>query len=84
MVDLVSISAGVDTYVCLLQIRNDVTHIVHNAWPVTFTYHFSSFIPQLNGLRAALARASRAGKTTKSSCFAISGIDLVEVDSLSF
>ncbi|KAI0684699.1 male sterility protein-domain-containing protein [Cytidiella melzeri] len=30
------------------------THIVHNAWPVTFTYHFQSFIPHLDGLRTLI------------------------------
>ncbi|KAI0341272.1 acetyl-CoA synthetase-like protein [Trametopsis cervina] len=32
----------------------ELTQIVHNAWPVTFTYHFKSFIPQLAGLRALI------------------------------
>ncbi|KAI0687623.1 hypothetical protein BC835DRAFT_1419815 [Cytidiella melzeri] len=30
------------------------THIVHNAWPVTFTYQFQSFRPQLDGLRVLI------------------------------
>ncbi|KAI0087636.1 hypothetical protein BDY19DRAFT_994946 [Irpex rosettiformis] len=40
-----------DTYT---EMSTEATHIVHLAWPVTFTYHFRSFIPQLQGLRALI------------------------------
>ncbi|KAI0087641.1 male sterility protein-domain-containing protein [Irpex rosettiformis] len=36
------------------QMVTETTHIVHNAWPVTFTYQFQSFMPQLEGLRALI------------------------------
>ncbi|KAI0687615.1 hypothetical protein BC835DRAFT_1419809 [Cytidiella melzeri] len=36
------------------EISAQATQIVHNAWPVTFTYHFQSFKPQLDGLRVLI------------------------------
>ncbi|CAL1699337.1 unnamed protein product [Somion occarium] len=33
------------------EIRNSVTHIIHNAWPVNFNLSLSSFEPQIKGTR---------------------------------
>lgn len=32
-------------------LAREVTHILHNAWPVDFNRHFSSFEPQIEGVR---------------------------------
>ncbi|KAI0085563.1 male sterility protein-domain-containing protein [Irpex rosettiformis] len=52
-IDVTQERLGINTEV-YSQMVAETTHIVHNAWPVTFTYQFQSFMPQLEGLRALI------------------------------
>ena len=54
----------------------ETTQIVHNAWPVTFTYHFQSFIPQLEGLRTLIDLALASPRPTTPHLTFISSISV--------
>lgn len=59
-----------------MKIVAEATHIVHNAWPVTFTYQFQSFIPQLGGLRAIIDIALASPKASPPHLTFISSISV--------
>ena len=51
--DLTLPHLGLDSDVHAL-LQNTVTHILHNAWPVNFNQHFSTFEPAIIGARALI------------------------------
>jgi thioester reductase-like protein len=59
-----------------LQIVSEATHIVHTAWPVTFTYHFQSFVPHLAGLRVLIDIALASPRPAPPSITFISSISV--------
>lgn len=54
------------------EMRESVTHIIHNAWPVNFNHSFASFESQLQGCQTLLALAS--GCTHLENLFFVSSV----------
>ena len=69
------------SYECLL--KADVTHVIHNAWPVNFNLSLASFTSHIAGIRGLIEFCCQSGSTASASSMNNRLPSLVFVSSLS-